>query len=275
MKRKIKTVLPDSLLWKISGKNLTQPSYLYGTMHMMCAGDFELKHKVITALQKCDVLVMEFDFTDLEEIAVMQQMTQSTDKISKHLNAEEKIEFEAILHTNFNLSLEYADTMAPMVLINMMLLKAIDCDDIKLFETELIAIAQQKDIKLGGIETAKEQMEIAGKVFNSKELLRQLKSADELKDVFKEMVNSYKKEALEDIGNYLNDERFLNQESKETMVMERNTKWIQRMPKMMKNKSVFFAVGAGHLTGSEGVIHLLKEKGYAVNPVFNKKLKIH
>lgn len=273
MKTKIESTLAKSLLWKISGKGLAHASYLYGTMHMMCADDFEIKEKVKVALEKCDELIMEFDFTNEDEIAVLQQMHTNTNKISDYLEESEKEEFEEIIKTNFNLSLDDADQMAPMMLINMMILKAIDCDDIKLFETELIAIAQLKNIKLGGIESATEQTEIADKVFDSKEVLRQLKSADDFKEVFQEMVDSYKIEELEKIGSFLNDERFLNQESKETLVMGRNRNWIRRMPKIMKGKSVFFAVGAGHLTGSEGVIHLLKKKGYSVNPVYNRKLK--
>jgi hypothetical protein len=273
MKTKIEPTLAKSLLWKITGKSLTHPSYLYGTMHMMCADDFEIKTKVKNALEKCDELVMEFDFTNEDEMAVLQQMHTSSEKISNFLDEEEKVEFESIMKSNFNLSLEDADQMAPMMLVNMMVLKAIDCDEIKLFETELIAIAQQKNIKLGGVESATEQMKIAAKVFDSKELLRQLKSADDFKNVFQEMIDSYKKEELEIIGSYLNDERFLNQDSKETLVMERNRNWIKRIPKMMKGKSVFFAVGAGHLTGSEGVIHLLKKKGYSVNPVYNRRIE--
>ena len=273
MKTKIESPLAKSLLWKISGKGLAHASYLYGTMHMMCADDFEIKDKVKVALEKCDELIMEFDFTNEDEIAVLQQMHTTTNKISDYLEESEKEEFEEIIKKNFNLSLDDADRMAPMMLINMMILKAIDCDDIKLFETELIAIAQQKNIKLGGIESATEQTEIADKVFDSKEVLRQLKSADDFKEVFQEMVDSYKIEELQKIGSFLNDERFLNQESKETLVMDRNRNWIKRMPKIMKGKSVFFAVGAGHLTGSQGVIHLLRKKGYSVNPVYNRKLK--
>ncbi|MEO6820122.1 MAG: TraB/GumN family protein [Ginsengibacter sp.] len=273
MKIKSNSSLANSLLWKISGKNLTHASYLYGTMHMMCAADFEIKKKVKTALEKCDELVMEFDFTNIDEIVLLEEMNVSTGKISDDLNAKEKKEFQKIITGNFDFSVEHADSMPPMVLINIMLLKSIDCDDIKLFETELIAIAQQKNIKLGGIESATEQMEIAAKVFDSKEILRQLKSATDFKDMFKEMAYSYKREELEKIGSYINDERFLNQDSKETIVMERNRNWIKRMPAFMKGRSVFFAVGAGHLTGSEGVIHLLRKKGYAVHPVFNRKIK--
>jgi hypothetical protein len=41
------------------------------------------------------------------------------------------------------------------------------------------------------------------------------------------------------------------------------------MPAMMKNESVFFAVGAAHLPGKKGVIQLLQKAGYTVQPITN------
>ncbi len=32
----------NTLLWQISGKGLKEPSYLYGTMHIVCAEDAKL-----------------------------------------------------------------------------------------------------------------------------------------------------------------------------------------------------------------------------------------
>ncbi|MFO0356298.1 MAG: TraB/GumN family protein [Sphingobacteriaceae bacterium] len=36
---------------------------------------------------------------------------------------------------------------------------------------------------------------------------------------------------------------------------------------LFKKKSTFIAVGAGHLSGKEGVLNLLKEAGYTVSPI--------
>lgn len=271
MKNQYKSAMAKSLLWKISSSKQTYSSYLYGTMHMMCAKDFELKDKVKIALEKCRQLVMEFDITKEAEMADLQNANNDSGKISDELTEEENIEFDKIVQEQFNLSLSDVDYMAPMMIVNMMLLKAIECDDIKFFETELIKIASPKNIECGGLETALEQIEIADKIFDSKELLRQLRSAGEYKDVFSEMVTVYKSEELEKIGEFLNDERFLKEDSKEAIVLDRNTNWVKRMPGIMKNKPVFFAVGAGHLTGEKGVINLLRKKGYSVNPVYGRR----
>jgi uncharacterized protein YbaP (TraB family) len=42
---------------------------------------------------------------------------------------------------------------------------------------------------------------------------------------------------------------------------------MQKLPEIMKEKSSFIAVGALHLAGEEGLLNLLKEAGYTVEPV--------
>ena len=41
----------------------------------------------------------------------------------------------------------------------------------------------------------------------------------------------------------------------------------------MPNNSLVVAVGAGHLPGKRGVLNLLKEAGYTVEPVKNEMIK--
>jgi len=35
----------NSMLWKIEGNGIDKPSYLFGTIHMLCAQDFKIKKK--------------------------------------------------------------------------------------------------------------------------------------------------------------------------------------------------------------------------------------
>ncbi|RME95793.1 MAG: TraB/GumN family protein, partial [Bacteroidetes bacterium] len=53
----------------------------------------------------------------------------------------------------------------------------------------------------------------------------------------------------------------------EILLLQRNRNWIPVMAELMKQGSVFFAVGAGHLAGDEGVITLLRKAGYQVEAV--------
>ena len=56
------------------------------------------------------------------------------------------------------------------------------------------------------------------------------------------------------------------------LVAGRNQNWIPIMREMMNQESVFFAVGAGHLGGIKGVIHLLRLEGYSLRPFQFKQI---
>jgi tetratricopeptide (TPR) repeat protein len=55
-------------------------------------------------------------------------------------------------------------------------------------------------------------------------------------------------------------------------VESRNRLWIPRMKNAMEQKPTFFAFGAGHLGGENGVISLLEAQGYRLRPIFDKPI---
>jgi uncharacterized protein YbaP (TraB family) len=56
-------------------KGLSKTSYLYGTIHMICADDYFLSEKV-KKVESSDKLVLEVNLSDPAELAVMQQMAE-------------------------------------------------------------------------------------------------------------------------------------------------------------------------------------------------------
>jgi len=54
------------------------------------------------------------------------------------------------------------------------------------------------------------------------------------------------------------------------LLNKRNKNWVEQLNTIMKNESVFVAVGAGHLVGENGLVSLLKKEGYTVEPLVNK-----
>lgn len=55
--------------------------------------------------------------------------------------------------------------------------------------------------------------------------------------------------------------------SEETLLFNRNRKWVPVMEQAMQKEKIFFAVGAGHLGGPQGLINLLREKGYTITGI--------
>ncbi len=259
---------PNSLLFKISGNHLRKPSWLLGTMHMICADDFSIKDKILKALFKCEKYYMEVDLSSDVELNTMQVEKESDYDFGKGLTDEEQEEMNQILVNQFGLTLEQVQNVPPIALINKMTTDAIGCDDYVVAEMELLKVAQEAGLKTGGLETGLQQLKIAEKVFDGKEILYQLKSSDDYKEHFEKMINAYHEENLFDLAAFVTDKRFMSPKAYKILVLDRNRRWARQIPKLIDGESAFIAVGAGHLPGEKGVINLLQEQGLSVNPVY-------
>jgi uncharacterized protein YbaP (TraB family) len=50
-----------------------------------------------------------------------------------------------------------------------------------------------------------------------------------------------------------------------TFLTDRNERWVPKIEDLLRSgQNVFVVVGAGHLVGTNGVVELLKKKGFAV-----------
>ena len=73
----------NSLLWKISGNGLEKPSYLFGTMHMLCKEDAYLSENMMKAIRDADRVYLELDMDNLfEMIGMMSKMKMKNDSSS-------------------------------------------------------------------------------------------------------------------------------------------------------------------------------------------------
>ena len=69
--KQVKVEETQGLLYKISGKDLKKPSYLFGTIHIICPTDMFSMEKLNGYLDQTDRLIMELDFDNAEEMQSM------------------------------------------------------------------------------------------------------------------------------------------------------------------------------------------------------------
>jgi uncharacterized protein YbaP (TraB family) len=82
---------PKTLLWRISGKGLQQPSYLYGTMHLQDKRLFQFGDSVYQAIESTQGLATEIDFQE----AVDSIFSNHEEKAKKdQVLAKEKIKLD-------------------------------------------------------------------------------------------------------------------------------------------------------------------------------------
>jgi uncharacterized protein YbaP (TraB family) len=80
------------------------------------------------------------------------------------------------------------------------------------------------------------------------------------------MIDVYKSKDIDKMQQMsVEDKTFAEYES--ILLNDRNNNWVPVIIDHAKQKSTFFAVGAAHLGGQNGVINLLRKQGFTVKPI--------
>ncbi len=258
----------NSLLWKVEGNGLSHPSYVYGTYHMMCSKDYQIKEKVNQALNATEQFVMEVNYSDPNLMTEMQNSMMKAKKIGELFSSEEQTELKKHL-PQYGYDYEFASQLSPIVLNSMLTMKYFDCgpESLKMMDTDLMSKAIAASKPVSGLETVDQQLQMLSVLVSNKDILKSLSKFNENKAFTQKFVQTYNSENLLVLNSMMRDKDQMSEEQAYQLLDKRNIDWLTKMPNLMKEKSTFFAVGAGHLAGENGVLTLLKNKGYKITPI--------
>lgn len=275
--------LADALLWKISGNKLTQPSYLYGTIHIIDKDDFFLPEGTLSAIDACDKMVFEINMEDMTDMSaamgLMQKAFMSDNLTLKDLLSDEDYKVVGDHFKKKGFPLMFFERIKPMFLTVFasgdMDPTAMQSGKIKSYEMEFMEMAKDSKMPMGGLETIDFQMSVFDSIpykDQAQMLVESIQAGDTGSDQFKQMVDIYKRQDLNAMQEMFAAEQGGLEGYDDVLLTGRNKNWIPLMIDMMAEQPTFFAVGAGHLGGELGVINLLKDEGYTLKPVLSKKI---
>jgi uncharacterized protein len=258
------------LLWKVEGNGLQQASYLYGTMHVLCPEDFNISEQVLKAFQNTEELVLEIDATDPVVLAEMQQFSINPgfENIYTGLPKEDYKRIDRALANKFGAGLDQMGIMKPFVLSSMIMTTLLPCAQLESPEIYFAGLAKEKDKKIQALETASLQIGIFDKIptdLQIREIIKMLKEGGA--DEFHHMKGAYVAGNLLALEQAMSDNEMMR-DWKNLILIDRNKQWVQTLGPSMLEKSLFIAVGAGHLPGEEGLIELLRNEGFQVTPIW-------
>lgn len=263
--------LDNSLLWKISGNGLSKPSYLFGTIHITC--DATLDKNVLKALDETGQLYLELDMDDpTMQATMMGGMMMKDGKTMSSLASEADFKIvDEFLQKNLGFSATMMNTFKPTMVSTMLITKMLDCP-MQSFETELMKIAEQQKEQVYGLEAVETQMAIFDAIPYDRQMEELVKTAKDNmkadKKEFTEMMEVYKTKDISAMHAFMEkSENKMYSEYRDVMLDNRNKNWIPVIEDVSKKTPTFFAVGAAHLAGDNGVIKLLRKKGYKVEAV--------
>lgn len=279
------------LLWRINGPGMQEPSYLFGTMHLKDSRVFEFSDSVLMALRNTRSFAMEVDMDSIMTFMLSPggPLLDTVNHMRRLLNADEYHYVDSLVQKK---------TGAPLDKLNLKRLWFIE--KLLIDEEEALnknagpaqqpehifldAWFHQKATGLGkpvhSLEKLQNQLgifsadatEVQKEVFlwsigYSKDTAR-IEADEEILDrrvaFLDALVNLYYDGDLQEITNVVssweNDGEDLHLES-------RNHEMAGNLAGLMGKGSVFAAVGVAHLPGKNGMLSLLKNKGFTVTPV--------
>jgi uncharacterized protein len=272
----------NTLLWKVSGKGLAKPTYLFGTMHLLCADDIVLSDSLANAIKNADNVYLELDMENIMEMmGAMTKMTMRNDTTLADLLT--KTEYEKV-KTYFEenksiLPFAMLETYKPLMAASLIMQQkgSVSCSNMISMEELVMKEARTNGVKIKGMETMMYQVSIFDSIpykFQAQQLLKMIEEGD--KDNGSEMqmiTEAYRQQKLSVMEEMTKKEDMGIENFTDILLYNRNRNWAEKLKTLMNDKSLVVAVGAGHLPGEKGLINLLKKAGYKVEPVKNEMIK--
>lgn len=260
--------------WEVKKDDKTM--YLIGTMHPINKGYDYFTDTVNDIVERTDVLAVEINPTQEEILKVNADGVYSgDDSIEKELSKEQVEKLKSICNET-GIEYEKIKILKPNMVVNN--LEAVLYDkagltmetfddmlmkDIKNKKKDIVqleSIGFQMDLlnKIGGIQALKATLDVHedGKFIDS---------GKEVIEYSEGLMDGYVKGDTKVMEDAIKTQK-QNPESYDIMITKRNKAMVEKMESFLKeDKTYTIAVGALHFFGDDGIVKMMKDKGYQVN----------
>ena len=264
----------NSLLWRIQPPQADLPaSFLYGTIHIIPRDSFFLPSGLETAMETAEHLVMELPL-DMDMGSLMQSarsmLMPPGQRLQDLLSAEDYAYLQAYMRDSVATPIPFYQMLKPIFTLQQ--LSTGVCDPGGAWESYELFFSKrfgEMGKPVSGLETIAEQLAVLDSIplaDQAQSLMETVRAPRAGCEALQALIRHYRSQDLSALMRLTeSDESFGSQ--REVLLDSRNRRWIARIEAILaEGKPVLIAVGAGHLAGPEGVIHLLRQAGYTVVP---------
>ncbi len=266
-------LLENTLLWEISGNHISKPSYLFGTMHLLCSADAQLSDSLRFAISHVKQIYFEIDLDNMmETLGAMRYLNMNNNTKLSDLLTEEEYQRVKDYFKNKKTMLPFSmmEHLKPYFITSLISESKFPCAEKDGMEQVIMKEAKKDEKPIYGLETVQFQASVFDSIpykRQAKDLVKMIDSSGTSGDSTDiQLVEVYRKQDLNKMQELTADEEEMG-EFLDLLLYNRNSAWVKKMPAIMKDAPALFAVGAGHLGGEKGVISLLRKAGFTVRPV--------
>jgi uncharacterized protein YbaP (TraB family) len=263
-----------SFLWRVQSK--TNTVYVLGSIHFFKKEAYPLHRKIESAFDQSEVLVVEANVNDIARLdiekLVESAMYLGPETLERHVSAEtyELIKKET---GRLGIPLELINRQKPwflaLLLESLELLK-LGFDPNYGIDKYFLSRATGKK-KIVELESLDYQIDLLSKFSDQEQELFLLYTVKDLRVLRQELDRltqawiSGDAKGMESMmtRGFAEDRRMSS--IYEKLILERNRSMASKIEEFLRNKEIYFAVvGAAHLVGDQGIIEILKGRGYLV-----------
>ena len=255
-------------LWKIADRDTT--IYLFGTIHTLPEDTQWDVPPVARAIAQSDTLVLELLMDHPEQAAALVGqlgISPGLPPLSERVPPEKRATLQKLVAASgyppaFFDSLE--NWAAAVILTDITFIQAGFSPDRGL-ENQLTAIYVQAHKPILGLETAAQQLGFLDALPEDaqRQLLQStVEDPEQAKAELRRMLRAWLKGDVKSIATSFDKETRASPPLRQALLLKRNAAWSQWIANRLRNPgTVFIAVGAGHLAGSDSVQQMLKARG--------------
>ena len=262
----------NSLLWRISGDQLKSSSYLFGTIHIADNRAFEFGDSVMPAFEKCETYAMEVLIDSTAAMMMMAKMMMTGDAKLKDLMKEKDYELlKEIFQKQMGTPLDFFEKVQPFFISAMITETLYKKDVAEPLDMHLLSLAKKQGKQTLGIETIDEQFAAMGTLSYKKQakyLAHGIKDMEFQLAFLEKMISTYREENIDALLE-LNNLDPMPKKLYKALLTDRNIRMADRISRFIQQSAIFIGVGAMHLSGKDGLIELLRQKGFKVEAVHN------
>ena len=263
----------NSLFWEVKGSGSDRSSYLFGTVHSRDVRAYGQVERVLPYADSVQVVAGELDLEKgmADPIGLMGAMMLPEGKSLKELYKEKDwLLIEKEIGAQLGPMATMAQKLKPIFVMAMLTEAAMAQDEELVLDDHLLSTAKAEGHRVIGIETVEEQMNALDALPLKEQaalLLEHVKS-DGAEVELNELMDAYAAQDLEAIARLVKESASMPKDLEKVLITDRNHRMVYRLDSIMQGgESILFCVGAAHLPLEDGLIGLLREKGYEVVPV--------
>lgn len=261
------------ILWEVSKAGQLN-SYIFGTIHSADPRVTKLPAQLKSILKQARSFTVEVDLNTEAMLQLQSQLFLPANQSLKKIVGPQLYQESVLLMSRYGVPEPIVDKMKPWVV-------AVELSSPKekkgvILDLKLYQLAQQQGLKLHGLETVAEQINVFDDLTAKQQKLmlsHAINAFPTMPEKYATLIEYYVQRDLRGLLKF-NDEEMsgLDLSLKDVLatrlITKRNHLMVKRMQPQLAQGKAIVAIGALHLPGEEGILQLLENRGYQLKALY-------